>query len=93
MASQSGRTRRWTRTAYHWLSGHPTWPPAVAGPVFTLLGLLISLVPVSALLWHRQLPNNPEVFRYLFLSELFSDAITSGAWYPRWIPDLNGGYG
>ena len=56
------------------------------------VGMLISLVPVGALLWHQRLPDNPEVFRYLVLSQLFSDAVAGGAWYPRWIPDLNGGY-
>ncbi|HMH51177.1 MAG TPA: 6-pyruvoyl-tetrahydropterin synthase-related protein [Candidatus Acidoferrum sp.] len=81
VASHGMRTRSWV-------------VERISGPVLTTtLGILISLVPVTVLLWHRQLPNNPEVFRYLLLSELFSAAITSGAWYPRWLPDLNGGYG
>lgn len=58
-----------------------------------VLVLVISLLPVGALLWHRRLPNAPDFFRHLVLSELFSEAISAGVWYPRWIPDLNGGYG
>lgn len=57
------------------------------------LGALISLAPVGALLWHRQLPQAHDFFRNLVLAVFFGDAISAGAWYPRWMPDMNGGYG
>ena len=59
----------------------------------TTLGILISLAPVGALLWHRQLPQAHDFFRNLVLAAFFSDAISEGVWYPRWLPDMNGGYG
>lgn len=58
-----------------------------------VLALLVSLVPVASLVWHRQVPYSADFFRCLVLSELFSDAIAAGAWYPRWIPDMAGGHG
>jgi len=58
-----------------------------------ILGAVIALVPVGAFLVYRRLPYSYDVLRYLVLSQLFSDAIAAGAWSPRWIPDLNGGYG
>jgi hypothetical protein len=50
-------------------------------------------LPVVALLWHRRIPQAHDFFRILILSEFFSNALSEGAWYPRWIPDMNGGYG
>src|SRR5262245_38773724 len=64
-----------------------------SGTVELTLGFGISLVPVTALLWHRQLPDNGAIFRELRLSALCTGAIRGGSWYPRWLPDLNGGYG
>jgi len=65
------------------------WSPVLTGT----LGVFISLVPVGALLWHRRVPKAWDFFRYLVLSEFFSDAISAGVWSPRFIPDMNGGYG
>src|SRR5712692_6644014 len=77
--------------------GSPARPvgigPAARAACMTIAGSIVALVPVAALLLHRRLPHSFDVLRYLILSQLFSDAIAGGAWYPRWIPALNGGYG
>jgi hypothetical protein len=38
-------------------------------------------------------PQTHEKLRYLVLTDLFSDAVRHGIWYPRYLPDLYGGYG
>ena len=38
-------------------------------------------------------PHTHENMRYIFLLDQFKDAILHGQLYPRWLPDLCGGYG
>ena len=39
------------------------------------------------------LPDSHEHLRYPVLTLHFQDAFESGIFYPRWMPDLAGGYG
>jgi hypothetical protein len=41
----------------------------------------------------RRLPATHEGYRYLLLSDWFRDAMAAGIWYPRWLPEMNGGFG
>ena len=47
----------------------------------------------SSLLPYRDWPAAHEGRRYQFMTLMFHEAMTSGCWYPRWLPDLAGGYG
>lgn len=79
------------------MRGRPAGPvgsgSAARAVCLAIVGATIALVPVAAFLVSPRLPHSFDILRYLILSQLFSDAIGGGAWYPRWIPDLNGGYG
>jgi hypothetical protein len=71
---------------------------ALSGPLLRLLvpALLVlaaSLVPMLPLLVSANLPTTHEGLRYVCLSELFRRAFLGGVAYPRWLPDLAGGYG
>ena len=55
--------------------------------------LLVSLYPVLPSWFDQRLPTTHEGYRYLLLSDWFTDAIAAGVWYPRWIPEMNGGFG
>lgn len=60
--------------------------------VFAALGALsaLALWPLlSAPLW----PSSHENARYAILLDHFREAFRQGQWYPRWLPNLNGGYG
>lgn len=50
----------------------------------------IPLVPLVAL---GGWPDSHEDLRYIFLLEHFREAIQGGVLYPRWLPELYGGYG
>ncbi len=54
--------------------------------------VLVALAPVGFLWRYMELPTG-DAYRYLILSDWFSDSISNGIWYPRWLPDMNGGYG
>ncbi len=59
---------------------------------FPLL-LVVSLSPVIPNWLAPGLPATHEGYRYLLLSDWFADALASGVWYPRWLPEMNGGFG
>lgn len=59
---------------------------------FPLL-LVVSLSPVIPNWFTPGLPATHEGYRYLLLSDWFADALASGVWYPRWLPEMNGGFG
>lgn len=51
-------------------------------------------LPLSPIVWEWGLwPDTHEGARYFILLDLFRNAIQHGVWYPRWLPDLFGGYG
>jgi len=58
-----------------------------------LLLLLVCFYPVLPNWLDQRLPSTHEGYRYLLLSDWFRDAIASGVWYPRWLPEMNGGFG
>lgn len=60
---------------------------------YLLLLLLVCLYPVLPNWLAPQLPATHEGYRYLLLSEWFSDAMAAGVWYPRWLPEMNGRFG
>lgn len=59
--------------------------------VFILL--FVCLYPLLPSWLDRRLPATHEGYRYLLLSDWFSGAIAAGVWYPRWLPEMNGGFG
>lgn len=54
---------------------------------------LASLSPLLPNWLDPRLPATHEGYRYLLLSDWFLDALSAGVWYPRWLPDMNGGFG
>jgi len=54
---------------------------------------MISLYPVWPNWFNPTLPETGEKTRYVLLGEWFADSMAAGNWFPRWLPDLNGGYG
>ena len=57
---------------------------------------LLALLPVLLVIWaggDGSWPHTHEGFRYIALAEHFGQAFANGQWYPRWLPELNGGYG
>ena len=58
-----------------------------------VLVVLLGILPVALLLWSGRLPETHESTRYLVLADHFRAAFANGAWYPRWLPYLNGGFG
>jgi len=61
--------------------------------VCVLFFFLICLYPVLPSWFDQQVPDTHELYRYMILADWFYHAITSGICYPRWIPDMNGGFG
>ncbi len=53
----------------------------------------IVMVVLSPLLLSGNWPFTHEPFRYLILFDHFREAVFQGIIYPRWLPDLYGGYG
>ena len=56
--------------------------------ILILISILIILPGVFA-----EWPVTHDVFRYVHLLKYFSDTILSGFYYPRWMPEVYGGYG
>lgn len=54
---------------------------------------LACLYPLIPNWLDRRLPATHEGYRYLLLSDWFRDAMAAGSWYPRWLPEMNGGFG
>ncbi|MDY0185773.1 MAG: 6-pyruvoyl-tetrahydropterin synthase-related protein [Desulfuromonadaceae bacterium] len=55
--------------------------------------LLVSLLPLIPNWLDQRLPATHEGYRYLLLGDWFRDALAAGIWYPRWLPEMNGGFG
>lgn len=60
---------------------------------FFLLLVVIAVSPVVPGWLDPRLPDTHEHFRYLLLSDWFLDSLRAGNWYPRWLPEMNGGFG
>ena len=54
---------------------------------------IVAMVPLLPLLFCGAYPATHEGLRYAVLTEHFRTAILNGVWYPRWLPNLAGGYG
>ncbi len=54
-----------------------------------LLAVAVLLPILNPLLW----PHTHEDMRFIFLMDQFKEAAMQGHFYPRWLPDLCGGYG
>lgn len=54
---------------------------------------VICISPVIPNWIDPRFPGTHEHFRYMLLSDWFIDALRAGNWYPRWLPDMNGGFG
>ena len=54
---------------------------------------LVSAAVLWPLLTSRVWPPSHDDARYAILLDHFRDVFTAGHWYPRWLPNLNGGYG
>jgi hypothetical protein len=61
-----------------------------------VVAVVLALVS-TAVLWHlifsRVWPPSHDDARYAILLDHFREAFAQGHWYPRWLPNLNGGYG
>lgn len=55
--------------------------------------LIVAIVPLLPLLFCGAYPATHEGLRYAALTEHFRTAVLNGVWYPRWLPNLAGGYG
>lgn len=55
--------------------------------------LLVGLVPMLPALLAGRMPNTHEAGRYDVLTLLFRETVAQGYAYPRWLPDLAGGFG
>ena len=53
----------------------------------------VAMAPLLPLLLRGAFPFTHEAMRYPALTEHFRTAILNGVWYPRWLPNLAGGYG
>ena len=54
---------------------------------------LVSAAVLWPLLTSRVWPPSHDDARYAVLLDHFREAFAQGQWYPRWLPNLNGGYG
>lgn len=62
--------------------------------VIVLAAYLVGrMTPPWEWLTAHMMPVTNQGDRYPYLLELFANAVASGAWYPRWLPELSGGYG
>ena len=64
----------------------------IRGLTFLAL-LIVALIPLLPLILRGEYPLTHEKLRYAALTEYFQTAILNGVWYPRWLPNLAGGYG
>lgn len=55
--------------------------------------VIISMIWMLPLLLTGSWYDSHEYYRYPWLAQEFSAALKSGILYPRWLPDINGGYG
>ncbi len=55
--------------------------------------LAASVLVTAALLPYDAWPDTHEDLRYQFLTALFAESLAAGNWYPRWLPEMAGGYG
>lgn len=67
----------------------PTRPRALAAALL----LACAAIPLLPLLGANGWPHCHEGARYFFLAESFKTVFDAGVLYPRWLPDLAGGYG
>lgn len=51
------------------------------------------VVPIFEWLDSDLFPRNRHTYRYPYLIDMFRSSFVAGHWYPRWLPDLGGGYG
>lgn len=58
-----------------------------------LLLFVIGIAPIMPNWLTPSLPNTHEHFRYLLIGDWFVEALRAGIWYPRWLPQMNGGFG
>lgn len=59
----------------------------------TLALLAVATMPLLPSAFAGHFPRTHEGMRYEHLAAIFLDAIDQGVFYPRWLPDLAGGYG
>jgi hypothetical protein len=57
--------------------------------LFLFLLAVLIVLPMFSVSW----PATHDMFRYPALSYAFKDAFSHGVYFPRWLPDLCGGYG
>jgi hypothetical protein len=69
------------------------WRHTIGQAGYLLLLLFICLLPVLPNWFDQRLPATHEVYRYLLLADWFRDALAADVWYPRWLPEMNGGFG
>ncbi|MCX5875939.1 MAG: hypothetical protein NT087_06550 [Deltaproteobacteria bacterium] len=60
---------------------------------FSLALLAIALIPLWPNWVEQVLPATHEWYRYMLLADWFANAQSSGIFYPRWLPQMNGGFG
>lgn len=61
--------------------------------LFLVVLLLVSLYPILPNWFNRTLPDTHDGWRYMLLGQEFAEALRAGVWYPRWLPEMNGGFG
>lgn len=61
--------------------------------LFLPLLLIDRIVPAEQWLNTHMLYKSNQAYRYPYLMENFLGALRAGIWYPRWLPNLSGGYG
>jgi len=55
--------------------------------------IVICISPIIPNWFDQRLPGTHEYFRYVLLSDWFVESLRAGNWYPRWLPEMNGGFG
>jgi hypothetical protein len=65
--------------------GGRAWPPLLL--VAAAIALVVKIAPANS--W----PHTQEGFRYIIVGEHFRLALEGGQWWPRWLPEINGGRG
>lgn len=66
---------------------------ALESIVIIIILLLMSIAYFFPLIKLGYFPKSHEADRYVLLLSHFKDSFLHGNWYPRWLPDLHGGYG
>jgi len=61
--------------------------------VYVIIGIFILAILINVPGFIAEWPVTHDVFRYVHLLEYFTDAIEAGFYYPRWMPEVYGGYG